>query len=709
MTTTNTNKLDVGAVRESIVTLCLQSKCWRVRKIGARMAGCGQFQLPLFRRDAAEGDSGRPLVLGCRCRICPTCMAARRGRYDRRYRPQLQALQAAGYPILFITLTRQTQEWQPDRLRQELQEVRECWSSLRKGDQEHSWRRRWREWSALIAGGLYGLEATLYRRGPGGVIEPDADGVLPRRNHAHLHAVVVLHPHVDHHLAEGRLRDWWLDACRARGWEAAEDAQDVQLVDAERLENEQDPLSYVVKYIGKPDDLLSVQDAEEFLEGCRGLRQVQTFGVLHGAALRKVRALMHAPTEPARPEHLSLWQLAQEWELETSGAAESWEQAAETSDQWGEDAGQRHRRAARRDEHTAGMVDTQAGCEQAGRLPQLCALTDAQLMAQRLMRAAEVRAAAAAKRAAELEAARAHELKAERAELQQQEHEEREGQHAAAAAQAKTERAAELRERWAESRRRRAQRAAEHAARRQRWALQRRQRATEAGALAATYSDDLQRGLAAASSLHGRALVLHERAAYDHERSRWHVVRRDDLMPHLQRMAYAATDHSQVDAYSGAVYALRDRAERRQLAQVAYERAQGRLQRELRKLGELPPDTQWEELAELPAYAALVRLREDVTETAAWRDEAERGERELRQRLPVSVDLLRCAADFGDGAARRWAALLDEYEQERAKRAQGKDHDSQVRTVPKRVRHRAGAAGAQPALPGVGVSSTAAA
>lgn len=696
------HKIDVGAARESIVALCLQSRHWRVRKIGARMAGCGQFQLPLFRRDEAEGDSGRPLVLGCRCRICPTCMAARRGRYDRRYRPQLQALQAAGYPMLFVTLTRQTQEWQPDKLRQELTEVRECWTSLRKGDEENSWRQRWREWTALIAGGLYGLEATLYRRGKGGVIEPDADGVLPRRNHAHLHAVVVLHPHVDHHLAEGRLRDWWMDACKARGWEASEDAQNFQLIDAQRLEDEQDPLNYVVKYIGKPDDLLSVQDAEEFLEGCRGLRQVQTFGILHGTSLRKVRALMTAPTEPAAPAQLSLWELWRDWELETSGAEESWEQAQQTSERWGQDAGQRHRRAARRDEHTAGMVDTKAGCEQAGRLPAMCALHDAGLMARKLQQAAEVRALAAARRRAELAAAAEHEKRAARAEERQAEHAQREADHAAAAALLHSERAAELRERWAESRRRRADRAARHAARRYEWALRRRQRATEAGALAAVYADDIQRGLAAASGLHGRSIVLHERAAYDHERSRWHVVRRDDLMPHLQRLAYDATDHGTVDAYSGAVYALRDRAERRQVARVAHERAQARLMRELKKLGaELPQDTEWDELAQLPAYAELMRLREDVHETAQWLDEAEQGERELRQRLPVSVDLLRCAADFGDSAARRWSALLDAYEQERAKQAQRGSDGEQVRQVPKRVRQRAGAASTQPALPGI--------
>ena len=127
------DKLDAKAARESIAALLSRSGSFRVRKLGERMRHCGSHQLPLFRVEDNHSQGGRPLVLGCRCRVCPECSAAKRGRFDRRYRPQFQALQAAGYPILFVTLTRQTQDWHPGQLKEEIGEVRDCWSAMRYG------------------------------------------------------------------------------------------------------------------------------------------------------------------------------------------------------------------------------------------------------------------------------------------------------------------------------------------------------------------------------------------------------------------------------------------------------------------------------------------------------------------------------------------------------------------------------------------------
>lgn len=650
-------EIDVKAERLRIADLAQHAidtgagrgKVRELAQIAMRLRDCGKHRFALLRGGPVGcAIQGRSLVVGCKVRVCPECAAARRGKFDRRYRPQMQRLMAEGHRVLFLTLTRRPEDQGTGPA---LTAIRQAWGELRYGRAAKQW------WQDRVSGGLYGLEVTLYRRERDGSIACNEYGEPERRTHAHLHAVIVLQigatpgdraalepaarqaygRAVDRAARQGQtLPEWpalteddrqallvgedliqgWLATAKARGWVAERQAQDAQLLAAVDLDNDnRNAAAYLVKYIGKPGDLVTRHDLIDVAIGTKGLRQVQTFGVMHGAALRKTVAAARLAELEATAEALEQDEAEAATflaDLEQSAANDA---AAEVDDD--EPTAQPHRWAALGQRWRAKVAAAQAWAARATawaeRLHLAAQATRAQGQADRAMAAA---------RAAD----------------------------AAATAQGRADRAAELAGRKGQD----PALQAERQGRADRSLARAQQAQARADALLAAAARPLP-----GADLPGRAAVVSARADRDVERAHWRVIVRDEVTSDVHERA--TDEQAQAAAiFSGMAYTERDAEMAIQAADLVADRCLQRWQRaseDLAEAHEMGVTFPFAETDLANKTAELDQSRRDATDLrGALRD--------LRRRLPLTWAVLqRARAECAQ--AERWAAIVESGDQKR--------------------------------------------
>ncbi len=627
-----------------------------VRYLGAmadRLRGCGLHRFALLRGGVrSQAVTGRSMVVGCKVRVCPECAAARRGKFDRRYRPQLAGMLEAGHAAQFLTFTRRAVPGQD--VGEALQAIREAWGAMRYGRQARQW------WRDRVAGGLYGLEVTLYRRNRDGSIACDDNGEPDRRVHAHMHAVIVqqigakpadadaVTPEaraawgrkVEAAAAKGEtLPTWealgestrqallvsedlinaWIDLGRARGWTVERSAQDATPIAVADLSNDnRNAAAYLVKYIGKPGDLVTREDLLDVSVGTRGLRQVQTFGAMHGAALRKVcqgatSATLEAEAEQAeqaaQDEAESATFLA---ELEQSAALHHAAEVDDTTEAQG------HRWQAIDHRWRQSVASAHAWAVRAnawaGRLAAAAEATQAQALADRLAKAERAR---------------------ERADLAER----RAGNAAALAERTTDPTLAAVRQGRADRARDRAEKAQDRA---DHWWRQAARPVPGADVPA-------------------RASVLAARADRDAERAKWRVIVRDEVTTGAHDRARDEQAHA-AEWFAGMGFTLREADEAVQAAdRVADACAQrfARAEADLQEIRDVIGDV-WAPVA----HGTLAAAAFELAEAQADANRARSAARDLHRRIPITWAVLE-KARAACAAAERLAAVVESGDQQR--------------------------------------------
>jgi hypothetical protein len=735
--------LVVDRERKRIADLLEREGSPRSERLAERLRGCGRYRFGLVRCDeeARSVAGSRSLVLGCKLRICPACNAWRRARFDRQLRPQLQALTDLGHELLFATLTTRTVAEADAQLGALMRARVDAVAGMRRG------RKRWKRWTAMVAGGLTGVEVTLYKRDKAtDDIVRRADGSLDRRLHAHIHMVVVLQRGVDAEAACGVLVKWWREEARARGWVTSLDAQKVERVTADRLTDDRNPANYCVKYVGKPADLVTPLDAFTMQSACKGLRQVNTFGVLHGAALRGAVAAARTvgdqleleldadPRPAARFRALEAGddeRDCREWAADVersngAAAAQPWRVVAKDA-AWRRAIRERQLelalggvwrdavegivapQEAEREERAAAALDrAAAGAERRSAWVQRLAERgeSAEQRGDDAVERARVKVGRAERALQEREriALQAQDRAEVADELPEGERERRQARHASTLAA--------LREAEATLERRRARLAELEEATAQAGAkrMQRRLAALEKLEAAEAYRGSLQGRVRRprVAEAEARAVVAVERARQAVERERWHVAVVDDVAPSALAGVEADDEHQETQRY-GNLWRIERRAaglawQARSTASAArlrYSRSVARDRRAVicreilrRRRRMLPPSEPQDDARRTQILLDALR---QAAELACTADNARRG-------APLTLAALERAANAGDERASAWIAQMraGDAERQAAARKRREKRNGDMQGVRKGVRAHQRAASAQQELRGLG-------
>jgi hypothetical protein len=257
----------------------------------------------------------RAQPMRCGSPLCPTCLAHKARRVQERWAPMLAELAARGCRFVHVTLTQPARAAAPsgawpmvlnanerthyvhaqaatevglavegEPLGDALARLRASWTALRDSRATREW------WGESVVGYLYGIEWTGRRHAA-----QDAGATWDARWHAHLHALVVLHPEVRDGRPgwqgdRGRLnpyrggwagrlvREW---CARTPGADPA--AQAVVRVTGDEGRTAADALREVLKYPFKPGELTDAQ-VVEVLATTKGGRFHLPGGAFHGAS-----------------------------------------------------------------------------------------------------------------------------------------------------------------------------------------------------------------------------------------------------------------------------------------------------------------------------------------------------------------------------------------------------------------------------------------
>lgn len=667
---------DVEAEGKRIIALCHASPNLDLQKHGTRMEHCGINKLAIVADCDGDApfDADRPemhrdldglsMAVGCRSRLCARCNALRRGRMDRKYRPHLVALQAEGHPVLFVTLTRSAEVSRGKSMRGCFDEFRSAFGELRRGGRDaggdkRGWRTAMDWWSKLVACGLYCLENTLYERHPeghehAGEIKRTRSGApLNRRNHVHLHAVLVLALGTCPVQASAAIQAAWLGECAERGWYAEAAAQKLVVVDGAGLEagKKGDALNYIVKYMSKPDDVTNERDAIEVLDGCKGLRTVQTIGVMHGTALlhtrRSVDALEHLGLLDDDAAHVQRCDEA----IETTEAL-AWlaPTAATVAEEQGRDAAQAMRQECRELERTLKVIRANDERDAAVTWRTMSASTRA------LVDLAS-RAKTDARSWAEVSAWAAQEVQERDAEILDRLNK----------AQARVAREELAVERWSG----RVQRCMRDVARASLEALLAGARVRLAGARS-WLSLCQQWHAARVGRVHdgGRSTVLAERRKQDAETVRYRALVRDDFDSIALRIAREETGAHEVDLYTGIAHASRTADELVRQTTARLESARRRLFDAQDWMDQVQGAGVYRKPgADLTGRTgdrdAIDKAVLEVQEAAREAEAARMDRTILLGRMPVAWATVQACAELGDPDARCWVKTIVDKDAER--------------------------------------------
>lgn len=203
-------------------------------KTAAKIAKCGRYASCYRGR-----ESGKVIISGARCksRMCPRCNAIRAKQLEAAI---LERVNAMDSPRM-ITLTL---EHQPETCDKMTKRLVKSFRNLRRS----------KVWKRKISGGVAVIEIARNKR--------------TNRWHAHMHI-----------LADG---EYWAQASISQAWAQASGGS--RIVDVRAIHKRSSASRYVSKYVAKckgPDSLNSDETAE-LCEAMHGLRQVQTFGTMHG-------------------------------------------------------------------------------------------------------------------------------------------------------------------------------------------------------------------------------------------------------------------------------------------------------------------------------------------------------------------------------------------------------------------------------------------
>lgn len=653
-----TKPVDITAATAKVIALLEESGRVDLQRIADRMKSCRCYSLPLVKDNEGDDDlmlepDGMLMRVGCRVRLCWHCNAVRRGRFDRRFRPQIQALQDLGHTILFVTLTRKV--IYSRKLRRCFNEFRKAFSGLRVGRSQRAW------WDSLTVGGLYCLENTMYGRWPKGhpfegQIRHLPGGIPDRRNHVHLHAVLVVKLGVDPERAKSEILQGWVDQCEERGWYADPAAQKLEVVSSERLADGQsdDPLSYIVKYMSKPEDVVNLEDAIEVLEGCANLRTVNALGCLHGTALLATKAAAAVVPEVGILDEDKRTQTLLERAHETAQhVATAQQEAADVTESQGRDAAHDDRRFVRTCTTVLDVITADFHAITAAALRDLPG-TDRRALAAIVKTKTSDQTWEAAFAAAKNDVEKRRQLLLARAHTARLRIFREHGAVALWSGRVARSEPGDLRvmgrEKRLASAERRLAEASVWLSRCVQWSKQ-----------FALFDDG------------GRATVHAVRRQQATGSKRWSTIKRDDMHPAIYREAHLATGGPEADVYIGTAYATRAATEEIAACESRHQSAHKRLiviQNAHTRNGKVDFDTCGEAMA-----VAIAQVSETATELAT----AIERERQIADRMPITVDVLRYAAHLGDVGARSYLITIEAGEAAREARRALRDKEKQER------------------------------
>lgn len=203
-------------------------------RTASKLANCGRYA------SAYQGrETGRIVISGARCksRLCPRCNAIRAKELEKAITDRVEAMDSPR----MITLTLDHRD---ESCKQMVDRLVNAFRKLRRS----------KTWKAKINGGVSVIEITRNKR----------EG----RWHAHMHI-----------LADG---EYWAQSSMSAAWCTASGG--ARIVDVRMVHKRSAASRYVSKYVAKckgPENL-SPDELADFCEGLHGLRQVQTFGTMHG-------------------------------------------------------------------------------------------------------------------------------------------------------------------------------------------------------------------------------------------------------------------------------------------------------------------------------------------------------------------------------------------------------------------------------------------
>jgi hypothetical protein len=208
----------------------------------------------------------------CRDRLCPRCWALTAASREPEAVAVVDAAKSAGYSVAFVTLTRRPDVLQEVDPRDSVSATRALWRTIRQNT------RRWRE----IVGGVVRWEVTWQGKG------------LYR---AHCHAHVLLVVDGDAQAAGDRLVGAWRHAAAGSEFTTVDAAQKVDAVTAE---GDAVPVTkYLLKYLAKPGEVRHPAIVALAAHAWKGVRVLDWFGALHGAAMRAAVPHPFAPVAAA--------------------------------------------------------------------------------------------------------------------------------------------------------------------------------------------------------------------------------------------------------------------------------------------------------------------------------------------------------------------------------------------------------------------------